>query len=82
MSENDFIYVYLLLFIVSFRLFPGIGSIAGKAISNIKTVPIYRKLLILLILVPITFMFYLKMKKEAGFKNQKDNIEYHVSSYK
>lgn len=33
-------------------------------------------------LVPITFMFYLKMKKEAGFKNQKDNIEYHVSSYK
>lgn len=81
MSENDFIYVYLLLFIVSFRLFPGLAP-CRKAISNIKTVPIYRKLLILLILVPITFMFYLKMKKEAGFKNQKDNIEYHVSSYK
>ena len=81
MSENDFIYVYLLLFIVSIRLFPGIGSLQ-KSDQNIKTVPIYRKLLILLILVPITFMFYLKMKKEAGFKNQKDNIEYHVSSYK
>ena len=74
MSENDFIYVYLLLFIVSIRLFPGIGSLQKS--------DIYRKLLILLILVPITFMFYLKMKKEAGFKNQKDNIEYHVSSYK